>query len=288
MVALKSKTRRRSAVVESFIHPRCGPGSLCEDGLWAGGEIAAVFDCDSGPGVQETAAGAATAQALTGWAENARSPLDFAQAVAEMHDVVKAAARGEPVTAKCAVLDIPQRRAFSLGDVHVLSDGEPGLMPKETRAAAAFRSLMLSALIAGGADPEALAADDPAGPMVAEMLRAGESLRNKLPSEHGDDAQRSLGDWLFGYAALDGTATPAEMIDVSHEFDHGSEVVLATGGYPSPGMTLQASESALAAALGEWGGLMISPRFSMPQTAGRLPGASSCADRAFVRVAIGS
>lgn len=286
--------KKRKGVVESNLVSRRGAGAPCENGLHAGEEICAVFDCGNGLRASPSTAGVEAAKRLTGWASTAKSPLDITQAVAEWHDIIAAVAaeHAEPgldLTAHAAVLDIPQMTAFRVGEAWIRVGEEYDIDGTPNDVIGRWRDLILRSLLIGGSDALWLAANDPTRDRLAQVMHVSlASLRNKDPENYADapEWQRRLVEELE-HGVIDGTATPGRHVDFTDEMEEGDEVVLATVGYPIPAATLEEAEAILQQRLREAGGLMLrGDAWEPARPLGVQDGDSSYADRAYIRVRI--
>jgi hypothetical protein len=133
--------------------------------------------------------------------------------------------------------------------------------------AAGMRSALLHALLLEGEPPDELMRNDPGRQMILPLLRHQYRLRN---SE----------DPRFGYGALDGRPVPERFLEV-RAVPPGTEVVLASDGYPCVLGTLSESEAYLDDELAR--DPMRIGRHC--ETKGLLPGHASFDDRAYLRIA---
>ena len=154
-----------------------------------------------------------------------------------------------------------------IGDVSVCVGGEFHQARKQIDdIAGAARATLLYSLLRSGADVDVLRATDPGREMILPLLRAAAAWRNAEDTE-------------LGFAAIDGTTTPASMIDV-FEVPAGAEVILATDGYLDVRPCLDQTEEVHAKQVRS-DPLRLGPP---PGTKGILPGSLSFDDRTYVRV----
>ena len=161
-----------------------------------------------------------------------------------------------------------RRRIVRVGDVAVSINGafDMGHKRVDTVAAACRAALLQSMLDDGATICDLQASNDPGREMILPLLRAQAVWRNQPQSE-------------YGFGSLDGTATPAEMIDV-FDVPLEAEVVIATDGYIEPRSTLAFSEQTLANTLAK-DPLRIGPP---PGTKGVMLGHGSFDDRTYLRL----
>ena len=261
-------------VIESFTESKTGFAGSNEDVLVVTGEAVSVFDgsTDKSGLTSIPTPGQIAAFALRDAALAAPPADDPMEVVGGWHKAVREADRtpGTDLEAVGASLDLRAGRIVFVGDVHVMVDGVSYTVCKEVdRVAAHARAVLLTAMLDGGADPEKLAASDPGREMILPILTECRPWRNHPESP-------------YGFAVIDGGYTPEPMVGVVDGVGPGSEVVLATDGYPLLRATLAETEETLAEMLEADNGLMID--LACPQTKGRRPGGSSHDDRTYIRI----
>ena len=274
---------RRRGVLDAFTCPKSGEAADSADGWTENGRIVAVFaggDDYSGANGSDPAPGRSAVDALCGWVEqDAGSLEDPVAVVGAMHRAVGEACRASApdaaspggVCASAALLDMQSRVVVYVGDVHIGVDGHfQRDQPQPQEIAAAARATLIRSIISAGGAAGDLASSDPGKRMILPLLEAARVWRNN--DRHG-----------YGYGCLDGTGTPLPLIGHIRWIEPGSEVVLATVGYPDPQPTLEQSEERAEALAGEDAGLMIG---YWPQTCGINPGDAGYADRTFVKVRV--
>jgi hypothetical protein len=230
-------------LVESFLLGKTGTVDVCEDVLVSTPAVVAVVDGASdphgGPPTMPTPArraADAVAQALADAAAGApaRAVVDAAsRAVAEL-------AGPDPARAPCAVFAAyvaARREVWRVGDVHVRIDAvtHPPLGELDDRMTGA-RAALLRALVLEGANPAALAAEDPGAALIKPIEIREHLFRNR-------DADDPL-----GFGAIDGRPVPDRFLEV-FPVASGATVILASDGYPVPAATLDEAETYLRADL---------------------------------------
>lgn len=169
--------------------------------------------------------------------------------------------------AKAAWYSAASRRLVRVGDIHVAIGGQSYRGDKQIdvilgEARAAYTEMLLLE----GADPQAIAANDPGRELIMPALKRQGLLANHPTS------------WLR-YGTLDGREVPADCIEV-FEVPQGAELVLASDGYPGPAATLAEAEAELRQLLERDPQQILLRR----GTKGLRPGALSFDDRAYVRL----
>ncbi|GAA3968485.1 hypothetical protein [Gordonia caeni] len=179
--------------------------------------------------------------------------------------------RGRAWVASAAMYSASRREVWLIGDSAALVDGSHHQQRKRIDVvAAAFRSVVDRAALAGGATIEELRSDDIGRTAIRPLLTRQRNFRNDL----------SAGDLAWG--ALAPEPTPIELCRVVEipPRTGGQDLVLASDGYPLLWNTLAESEAALAARIRS-DPLMIGPE---PETKGVEPAAASFDDRAYLRL----
>ncbi|MFC6082654.1 hypothetical protein [Sphaerisporangium aureirubrum] len=175
-------------------------------------------------------------------------------------------------SAAAAVALPRQGLVWRVGDVHIGIAHPGGTWRRHDggkavdRALAATRAAYLHALLATGATPGDLAADDPGRTVILPVLQRQAALANR-PGP-------------YGYGALDGRPVPGRFVDVVPLPPGAHEMVLASDGYLRPDPTLEAAEHLLAESL-RTDPLRIGDH---PATKGVTPGARSFDDRTYLRL----
>jgi hypothetical protein len=159
-----------------------------------------------------------------------------------------------------------RREVWRVGDCSWMtpervSIGRKAIDTVTSRARAAY----LRSLLAQGIDIGVLRESDPGRELVIPLLRQQHVFRNRTA------------DRQFGFGAIDGTPVPRRFAQVA-AVAAGTQLVLATDGYPRLFMTLEASEAYLAHEI-ERDPLRI---WRHPATNGVAPADRSYDDRAYV------
>ena len=173
-------------------------------------------------------------------------------------------------TATIACYAIGRRELWRVGDASVRI-GSWASTPHTALdvLASGTRAAYDRALIALGTPLAEIEVHDPGRDIVLPILR----LQMRFQNDPADFAE-------FGRGAIDGRHVPARFRE-TWTVDAGTEIILATDGYPSPAPTLAQAEHELAEVLAR-DPLRIDT--SAPGTKGRRPGQASFDDRAYVRL----
>lgn len=180
----------------------------------------------------------------------------------------------DPVDRPCAtfsLVHLQRREVWRVGDQHVLVG--PRAVPTLSRAehdVARRRAELIRGMLAAGRSREALQQHDAAREQIQELL-------------HGLNRRRNV-DQDGGFGAVDGSDVPRRFLEVHPIPVEVEEVVLATDGYPEVFADLARTEANLQARLERDPLLIEDP----PATKGRMHGAVSFDDRAYVRVRVGA
>ncbi len=258
-------------VIEALSVAKSGQDELNEDVLVVSDSVVAVFDgaTDQSGSTHRPSPGRRAALALGGAVLEITDSDTPEVAVKGLHEALTGLGNGssaEPV-AVGAFVHLDTRRIVRVGDVAVGIDGPAQLPAKRIDVIAAeARAALLGSLLSAGHDLDELRGCDPGREMILPLLRSARQWRNVAESP-------------YGFAAFDGHGTPAAMIEV-FEAPPGSEVILASDGYPSPERSLEQSEAALAASI-ERDPLRIA---DPPGTKAVRPGHLSFDDRTYVRL----
>lgn len=195
-----------------------------------------------------------------------------AHLTAALHTAIEEAcgpvAPHERPSASVVLLDLSARHVWRVGDCPFRIDTQTWNTPKLIdRVTSDFRAAFLAAAGSVTSTVES-AADDPGREAIQPLLR----IQGNLANVRGE----------FGYGVLDGTAVPAEFIEVVALPPTAREVVLASDGYPSLTATLAEAEAELAHLLA------LDPSCVGPlrSTKGLVPGTLSFDDRSWIRIAI--
>lgn len=258
-------------LVEAFTASMTRTAEDNEDAYVDTGSVVAVFDGRSPdrPLGSLSAPGRKPARVLCE-AVTAMSEASDPDIVAgRLHAAVRDFCVGYPgdVAASGVLIDLKSRRVLRLGGVSVGVRGVFSVPVNHFDVAAAHaRAAFLGSLLSVGHSVEALQETDQGHEMVV------------LPLTRKKKAWRNSSYSIFGFACIDGTSTPREMIEV-WDLERGDEVVVATDGYPVPEFSLSESEEALKDSL------RSDPlRLSPPGVRGVRAGAASYDDRTYVRV----
>jgi len=223
-------------VIESSSVSKRGSSDLNEDVLVISDSVVAVFDgeTDKSSTAGELSPGRIAALTLAE-AVLAVSDLDTPEiAVKRLNESLAGHDGALPeLVAVGAFLHLATRRIVRVGDVAVGIDACPELPARKIDVVAAnARAALLESLLREGRSIDDLRATDPGRELILPLLRAARQWRN-VPGS------------AYGFAAFDGNGTPDSLVEV-FEASAGSEVILATDGYPNPARTLEESENALA------------------------------------------
>lgn len=272
---------KMSKLIESFTLSKTGKNSHNEDAFVITDRFIAVFDGETNKSSvrhsKNVTPGRRAALALSDAVHSLYSHQSPTSVVDALHEAIKEArgttgASGDGnMAAEGVVLDIESKRLIRVGYIHVGINGH--FMPRRKlvdEVAGEARQLMISALLRLGATPDRLLELDQGRKLILPLLKTNQVWRN-------------CADSPYGYPSLNGTATPAEMIEVIDVQD-GAEVVIATDGYLDPHTTLAASEETLSETLAK-DPLLIEHTAS---TKSIRPGNVSFDDRTYIRLALES
>lgn len=138
-----------------------------------------------------------------------------------------------PPSCSAIILSVARREIWAIGE-GLCKVGQSVFRletPIESLAARA-RSLVLESLLRDGVPIDELAESDPGRLAALPMLQLASRFRNAVDSP-------------WGFAALDGTRVPPELVRVIPIPDGEREGILASDGYPILGHDLQSSERLL-------------------------------------------
>lgn len=257
-------------VIEASSIAKSGRPEFNEDALALSNSIVAVFDGETDKSGSSLRPSAGRQAALTlAEAVLEISDIDTPEvAVKRLHEALTGldGAYSELV-AVGAFVHLKTRRIVRVGDVAIGINARPQLPPKQIDVIASkARAALLESRLREGHTLDELRAADPGREMILPLLRAARQWRNVAGS-------------TYGFAAIDGRGTPDSLIEVFNA-PRGSEVILATDGYPSARRTLEQSEAALAAAIKSDPLRIADP----PGTKAVRPGHFSFDDRTYVRM----
>jgi hypothetical protein len=265
-------------VVEQFVAGKLPDRRLCEDAIVVTAAHAAVIDgaTDITGRRYDGRAGGRWAMEACRDAVRAFPPdIDAAAAAAALTGELAARLdRTLPATdrpsASVTVFSATRRELWQIGDVGFAYPGLPagsGTPRKRIdRIAADFRAAFLAAEMAGGNRPDRKT--DPARPVIRQLIARQGALRNTTGP--------------FGFAGIDGTPVPTELL-VVHPVPPGvTDLVIATDGYPQIAPTLAETEAVLARLL-EADPWCVN---ELSGTKGVLEGQLSFDDRAYLRLRI--
>jgi hypothetical protein len=202
-------------------------------------------------------------------ADAAIDQLSDALLAAATETGMKADAHVRP-TATVACFSVARREVWRVGDAPVRIGAFVSIPHTALDVlASGTRAAYDRAMIALGTPLAEIEHRDPGRDIVLPILR----LQTRFQNDPADFAE-------FGRGAIDGRRVPARFRE-RWTADPGTEVVLATDGYPTPAPTLAQAEVELAELLAR-DPLRID--WAAPGTKGRRPGAASFDDRAYVRL----
>jgi hypothetical protein len=200
------------------------------------------------------------------------------EAIDRLTDVLRAAATAAGMkpdarvrpTATVACFSIGRSELWRVGDASVRIGSSWSVPRTELDGlAAAARAAYDRAMLALGMPRAELEVHDPGREIVLPILH----LQTRFQNDPADFAE-------FGRGVIDGRQVPRRFREI-WPIAPGTEVVLATDGYPSPAPTLAQAEAELADLLTR-DPLRIER--TLPGTKGRRPGNTSFDDRAYVRL----
>jgi hypothetical protein len=139
-----------------------------------------------------------------------------------------------PPSCSAVVVSAERREIWGIGEGSFRVSAQPHylLNPLE-QVAATVRSIILRAKLLEGVSVRELQTDDPGRKAALPLLRAAHLFRNRAGTQ-------------WGFAALDGSNVPEELIDTWKIPEVEIEGLIASDGYPVLGEDLQSSEGALA------------------------------------------
>jgi hypothetical protein len=204
--------------------------------------------------------------------------IDAHAAIDRLSETLLAAATGAGMrpdahirpTATVACFSAARRELWRVGDAFVRIDRfvSAPQSPLEVVAAGA-RAAYDRAMLALGTPRTEIEVHDPGREIALPLIR----LQTRFHNDPADFAE-------FGRGVIDGRPVPVRFREV-WTVAPGTEVVLATDGYPSPARTLAEAEQELARVLAD-DPLRIAK--ARPATKGQRPGTSSFDDRAYLRL----
>jgi len=269
-------------IVEEFLAAKTGNGSDCEDGIVVTEGFAAVIDGATDKTGRRFRRVRGGRFAMLACADAIRSLDPVADVgAALLHLSATLAGRlpdtlgpGERPTAVLAVYSRARQEVWQIGDVCFWHPGlaEGGIRRRTTvdRYATDIRVAVLQAELANGADPAALARNDPGREAIIGLLRHQDIFCNNL----------GAGEWV--YPAINGRMVPLDLVTVYHVPPGVTELVMASDGYPRVLSTLKASEQELARLLAS-DPLCMGP---LRGTKAVAPGNISFDDRAYLGLAL--
>ena len=268
-------------VVESFVAGKHGDERTCEDAVVCTAHHAAVIDgatTEAGHEIEGRAPGrfameivAAAIRALPADVDAPSAIRDLSAALARALGA-RGARLGELASATVLIASAERREVWRVGNSTFAIDGTAHPQQWELATVPArMRSAYLRALLrADRTTPEEVMRDDPGQELIAPLLRIERVFRNAVDA--GD----------LAYAAIDGSAVPAELIEQA-PVPPGAEVVFASDGYPLAAATLADAEAYLQRSLAE-DPLRI---HAHPEVRGLRSGLVSYDDRAYLRFVVG-
>ncbi|MFN8620284.1 MAG: hypothetical protein U0869_22205 [Chloroflexota bacterium] len=200
------------------------------------------------------------------------------EAIDALSGVLKAAATAAGMkpdahirpTATVACFSIARSELWRVGDACVRVGGFWSVPKTELDVlASSARAAYDRAMLALGMPLAEIEVHDPGREIVLPILH----LQTRFQNDPADFAE-------FGRGVIDGRSVPARFREI-WRVTPGTEVVLATDGYPSPAPTLAQAEAELADLLARDPQRIDKAR---PGTKGRRPGNTSYDDRAYIRL----
>lgn len=271
-------------VVESFVGAKTGRAEDCEDSVVVTDAFAAVLDgatAKTPDRINGLTPGTAGATVVAAGIASLSPAVSAEQAFQELNDRIlawyreqgiEAAMRTDParrITVSTALYSVKKREVWLLGDCHCLAGGEHYRNEKRIdRLLAEVRSLVLELELLKGRTIEDLSVDDVGRRFIEPLIVAQASFQN------------AESESTYSYNVLDGFLPPSKVPVVVGEIGPGSEVVLATDGYPELNDTLERTEAALREILEE-DPLCVRRHKA---TKGMLKGSLSFDDRAYLRI----
>ena len=233
-------------VVTRFVRSKYSRDELCEDVIATTDAFTAVFDGAtdvSGLRVDGVTGGRLAALTAAEALDDLAPDADVQRAVEHLSGHLAdrnfldeprplPVGRDRPSTTML-IFSHHRRQLWRIGDSGFAIDDHIDLPDKPIdQLAYGLRAAYLHALIAGGADPAELTANDPGLELLKPVYVAQRNLTNRtLP---------------YGYGALDGSTVPEPYIECMTVPADARRLVLVTDGYPFIHHTLQATEEALA------------------------------------------
>lgn len=269
-------------IVEEFLAAKTGNATDCEDGIVVTDGFAAVIDGATDKSGRQFSGLRGGRFAMLACADAVRSLEPEANVNAALaHLSASLAGRlpdglssGDRPSAVLAVYSQARREVWQIGDVWFWHPGLEGSgnwqRKKVDRYATDLRVAVLHAELARGADPVALARNDPGRDAIIGILRHQSIFCNNP----------GAGDWA--YPAINGSMVPPDLVTVYHIPLGVIDLVLASDGYPCALPALEASEQKLIQLLAS-DPLCIGP---LRGTKAVAPGNISFDDRAYLRLAL--
>jgi glycerophosphoryl diester phosphodiesterase len=272
-------------VLEQFVEAKSGRPAKCEDFVVVGDHFLAVIDGatdKTGAKFRGVSGGRFAAEVIGAAIPNLEPAITGRDAITEISRALDVALQdaGAPVpddrpSAVCAIYSREQRQIWRVGDVTIRLNGRSRYGTKRIdRVTAGTRSAFLQSLhlyaqhTPAEQGPED--APDIGRDLILPLLRNQHLFRN---------ARRSQS--RFAHGAIDGQLVPREFIEIT-PVDFGTEVMLASDGYPRVLDTLEKSETYLHKDLAR-DPLRI---WRHPSTKGVRQGDLSYDDRAWLRFSI--
>jgi glycerophosphoryl diester phosphodiesterase len=267
----------RMDINESFVKGRRADQALCEDIIYSGEHFVAVLDGATDKSAlryDDMTGGRFAALVLAAALDELGAEADLTDCVkylsARLNDAIMLACNDEPADRPCAVAGIYSRRRrqlWRIGDVGLRIADRALLASKRIDVVTgSARAAMTAALLEDGVTPEQVRDSDPGRAFILPLLERQHVFANHLTSR-------------WGYAALNGRPVPSHLLEC-YNVPAGTDIVIASDGYPHPEGTLAAAELALASSL-------ANDPFRVDEdygTKGVAPDAESFDDRAYVRL----
>lgn len=262
---------------ESFVKGKRTDQALCEDIIYTGEHFVAVLDGatdKSGLRYDDMTGGRFAVLVLADALDDLHADTDLTDCVkhlsVRLNAAIVLACGDEPADRPCAVAGIysrSRRQLWRIGDVGLRIADRALLASKRIDVVTgSARAAMTAALLEDGVTPEQVRDSDPGRAFILPLLARQHVFVNHLTSP-------------WGYAALNGRPVPSRLLE-RYDAPAGTDVVIASDGYPRPEGTLAAAESELAASL-------ANDPFRVGEdygTKGVAPDAESFDDRAYVRL----
>jgi glycerophosphoryl diester phosphodiesterase len=238
----ESKADERIVILQKLCESKTGRNELNEDCIVINDSFVAVFDGatnKNGATYQGKTGGQLAVQFLADYLShddflNASNAIDGKTAVCRMQAALRRYAsehrfeeQGVRLTASGVIYSIARHQIWSVGDCQFMINGEAFSFPKKVdRILSEARALCIHMFMRSGYSEEALKEDDKGRGLILDELQMQHVLENQ-PGEYGYTVFSNLGELQ--------TIVIKDVLP-------GSEVVLASDGYPVLYTTLEESE----------------------------------------------